>query len=232
MHVIAPTPETPPPADAPAGHAIHSPETWAMARRDYLAGDSAPQVCDRYGLNESTFSDRARREGWRKCDQPDPPPLPDDDPEDGEPVDCAALAEDALVRVRRALRRGRAAEAASWMRLHEKLIARREAEEGRARRRERVARAHGSDAADDPLAAALRPLRERMAFINSLGAAQLRVSRAWRQGQISDGCYERFNGLHSGTADAYDHLLAVADSPPHPADPHSSHPDFSAAPDP
>lgn len=232
MHPIDAIAPSDAPADAPAGYDLRSQATWDLARRDYLAGDSGAQVCDRYGLNPSTFTDRARRQGWRKCDQPDPPPLPDDDPEADEPVDCAALAEDALVRVRRALRRGRAGEAASWMRLHEKLKARLEAEREAVGRRERVARVRGSDGADDPLIAALRPLRERMAFINSLGAAQLRVSRAWRQGQISATVYDRLNGLHSGAVEAYDHLLAVARAPMDPTDSHHSHPDFSAAPDP
>uniref|UniRef100_UPI0025BF4E07 hypothetical protein n=1 Tax=Brevundimonas sp. TaxID=1871086 RepID=UPI0025BF4E07 len=149
---------------APRGRAVHSPEIWTQARRDYLAGDSTEQVCGRYGLKERTFRDRARREGWRKADQPNPPPIPDDDPEAGEPVDCAALAEDALVRVRRALRLGRAGEAASWMRLHEKLAARLEADREAGRRRERVARSRGSAGAEDPLVSALAPLRDRMAF--------------------------------------------------------------------
>ena len=173
-------------------------------------------------------ADRARREGWRKADQPDPPPVPDDDPEAGEPVDCAALAEDALVRVRRALRLGRAGEAASWMRLHEKLAARLEADREAGRRRERVARSRGAAGAEDPLVSALAPLRDRMAFINGLGTAQVRVGRAWRQGYISDGVYDRLNGLNSAAVGVLDQLLAAAA----PGDPPSSHPDFSAAPDP
>lgn len=234
MHPAPSTPDAPhpdaPPAHTPQGYTIHAQPTWDLAREDYLAGDSGTQVCERYGLNPSTFADRARREGWRKCDQPDPPPVPDDDPGADEPVDCAALAEDALIQVRRALRKGRAGEAASWMRLHEKLVARVEAEAARERRLRRTARARGADGAGDPLTAALQPLRERMAFINSLGAAQLRVSRAWRQGQISEGCFERFNGLHNGAVDAYDHLIAAAEA--HPDGSHRSHPEFSAAPDP
>lgn len=214
---------------APRGRAVHSPEIWTQARRDYLAGDSTEQVCGRYGLKERTFRDRARREGWRKADQPDPPPVPDDDPEADQPVDCAALAEDALVRVRRALRLGRAGEAASWMRLHEKLAARLEADREAGRRRERVARSRGAAGAEDPLVSALAPLRDRMAFINGLGTAQVRVGRAWRQGYISDGVYDRLNGLNSAAVGVLDQLLAAAAAP---GDPPSSHPDFSAAPDP
>lgn len=222
-----------PSADAPAGHAHHTEETWGFAKRDYLGGDSGPQVCARYRLSLSTFNQRAAREGWRKCDQPDPPPIPDDDPEAGEPVDCAALAGDALVQVRRALRKGRAGEAASWMRLHEKLPARQEADEARARRRERVAQAQGADGAGAVMANALKPLRERMAFINTLGVAQVRVGRAWRQGHISTDVYNRFNGLHSGAAGDLDQFVASdAAASAVQGDPHCSHSDFSPAPDP
>ncbi|MFC5373747.1 hypothetical protein ACFPIF_14350 [Brevundimonas faecalis] len=42
---------------------------WALARADYLAGGSAPEVCERHGLNLSTFRYRARVEGWRRADQ-------------------------------------------------------------------------------------------------------------------------------------------------------------------
>ena len=52
-------------ADASAGHDLRSQATWDLARRDYLAGDSRTQVCDRYGLSPSTFTDRAAHEGWR-----------------------------------------------------------------------------------------------------------------------------------------------------------------------
>lgn len=113
-----------PPDHTPEGHRIRARTTWLLARHDYLQGDSAPQVCDRYGLNERTLRDRAKREKWRRIDQPDPDPIDDDEEDAGEPVDCAALADDALLRVRRALKRGRAGEAASWMRLHEKLVRR------------------------------------------------------------------------------------------------------------
>ncbi|RZJ96910.1 MAG: hypothetical protein EON88_05190 [Brevundimonas sp.] len=221
-------------ADAPAGHDIRSAARWDLARHDYLAGDSGRQVCDRYGLSLSTFNQRARRDGWRKCDQPDPDPVPDDDPEADQPVDCAALAEEALVHVRGALRRGRAGEASSWMRLHEKLLARLEAEAARERRREQVARRQGSNGAEEALANALRPLRERMAFINTLGSAQIRVGRAWSQGHISTDVYNRFNKLHSGAVGVLDGRLAALDAEALAAasDAHCSHSNFSAAPDP
>lgn len=223
MFSDAPTDPAPPRA-APRGRTVRSPETWALARRDYLDGDSAEQVCDRYGLNLSTFNDHARRDGWRKCDQPDPPPASDDHPDEDGPVDCAALAGDALVQVRRALRKGRAGEAASWMRLHEKLLARQEADDARARRRAQVAQTRGSDAAETALAEALKPLHARLAFINDLGAAHVRLGRAWSQGHISTDIYDQFNVLHGEVADAFEDHLA--------ADPHLTHPEISAAPDP
>ncbi|MFC7377198.1 hypothetical protein [Brevundimonas sp. GCM10030266] len=228
-------PDTPDTPAAPRGHAVHSPEIWDAARRDYVAGESAEQVCWRYGLKERTFWDHARDEGWRRCDQPDAPPLSDDDPEADQPVDCAALAADALVQVRRALRLGRAGEAGSWMRLHEKLLARIEADGERERRRERVARAQGSGAADEALANALKPLRERMAYINTLGVAQVRVGRAWSQGHLSTEDYHRFTDLHTVADEALEREFAAFDAAKAraaPPDPHGSHPDFSAASDP
>ena len=56
---------------------IRSEETWAQARADYLAGDTAEMVCRRYALLVDTFRKRAAREGWRRSDQDDPAPAPD-----------------------------------------------------------------------------------------------------------------------------------------------------------
>lgn len=204
----------------PRGHARRSPEIWDAARQDYLAGESAEQVCWRYGLKERTFRDRARDEGWRRCDQPDPAPIPDDDPEADQPVDCAALADDALVRVRRALRLGRAAEAGSWMRLHDKLAARLEAEREAAARRARIERDRGTGAA----AGALEPLRERLAVLGGMTGIHVRLGRAWALGHISTPSYEALSAMNEHAI----RTLCLADA----ADPHCSHPDFSAAPDP
>ncbi|WP_420471237.1 hypothetical protein [Brevundimonas sp. FT23042] len=241
-----PTPDT---LTAPVRHRF-SDATWDLARRDYLAGDPAGRVCDRYGMSRSALHERARRRLWRKGDQPEPPPVPDDPLEGETPLDLDVLAEQALVRVGQALQRGRAAEAASWMRTHDRLVARiatlnaarDEARAAGARRCGRVAAALGSDGADDPLIAALRPLRQRMALINSLGAAQLRVSRAWRHKMISTEAFHRFNALHSGVAEGYERMIGVsAASPdggsgdacaPAPGQPDSPDPEFSAAPDP
>lgn len=213
--------------DAPAGYAPRSDDTWDHARRDYLDGDSAEQVCDRYGLKVSTLRDRAARQNWRKCDQPDPPPLPDDDPEADQPVDCAALAEDALIRVRRALRLGRASEAASWMRLHEKLVARQAVAEEQARRRERVAQAQGSDGA---IALALKPLRDQQAIIRGAASTQLRLTGAFRAGHLVREDYHDLSELNDEVIAG---LRRTFPRPPDPApDPHCSHPDFSAVSDP
>ncbi len=56
-----------------------SADLWARARTDYLAGESAPVVAERYGLALRTLRRRAAVEGWRRADQPvpeldDPPP--------------------------------------------------------------------------------------------------------------------------------------------------------------
>jgi hypothetical protein len=103
--------EDPAPRD---GYRVRSEATWAAARRDYLAGDTAEAVCDRYGLKLGTLRSRAAREGWRRCDAGDPDPWPDDD----DPVeDAAADAPDLAAMAAQALMRlNRAAEAASWLR--------------------------------------------------------------------------------------------------------------------
>lgn len=113
--------EDPVPRD---GYRVRAEAVWAAARRDYLAGDAAEAVCRRYDLKLGTLRSRAAREGWRRCDVEDagdwPAPWPDeDDPvEDGaaDAPDLAAMTAQALMRLNRAVRRGRAAEAASWLR--------------------------------------------------------------------------------------------------------------------
>lgn len=222
-HTPHPIPHTP----APAGHAPRSDTLWDLARRDYLAGDSRTQVCDRYGLSRRTFNDRARSGGWRRCDQPDPDPIPDDDPEADGPVDCAALAEDALVRVRRALRHGRAGEAASWMRLHDKLTARLEAGREAERRRARVEQARGSAGAAGPLGRGLS-LRDRMAVVAGAANLQMRLSAAWRRGQLLDSDLNTFSALTSDTL----HALREMTEPPEADDPPSSPSNFSDGDDP
>ncbi len=57
----------PEPEPDPAPHPAPL-DIWAMARRDYLAGDPASAVAERYGLNERTLHRRAARDGWRRSD--------------------------------------------------------------------------------------------------------------------------------------------------------------------
>jgi hypothetical protein len=45
------------------------PDIWTRAREDYLSGDSAPVVAERYGLSERTLRRRAAAEGWRRTDR-------------------------------------------------------------------------------------------------------------------------------------------------------------------
>ncbi|WP_312148231.1 hypothetical protein [Brevundimonas sp.] len=122
-------PSTAPPADAHAasvnderertgadGYRIRSDAVWAAARRDYLAGDAAEAVCARYDLKLGTLRSRAAREGWRRSDIEDVWPDPQDEDADATPPDLTRMAAQALMRLNRALQRGRAAEAASWLR--------------------------------------------------------------------------------------------------------------------
>jgi hypothetical protein len=104
------------PPEARSGYRIRSDETWAEARAAYLSGESAPTVCARYGLNENTLRARQAREGWRRSDIADPEPVDlEVETADGLP-DLDEMARHALVRLDRAVRRGRSAEAAAWLR--------------------------------------------------------------------------------------------------------------------
>lgn len=97
-----------------------SKEAWEAAGTAYLAGSTAEEVSAVYGMAVSTFRARARDEGWRREDQPDPLREPIDleaETADGLP-DYGAMAAHALVRLNRALQAGRALEAARWVRLH------------------------------------------------------------------------------------------------------------------
>jgi len=106
------------PARDPAGdgYRVRSDAVWAAARRDYLAGDAAEAVCARYDLKLGTLRSRAAREGWRRSDIEDVWPDPQDETPEAAPPDLTQMAAQALMRLNRALQRGRAAEAASWLR--------------------------------------------------------------------------------------------------------------------
>lgn len=149
------------PAPSPGAYRVRSETTWDLAREAYLGGETAESVCARFDLGLSGFWDRARKGGWRRCDRADPLPLPVDA---GDDIDFdagyAELADHALRQMRRAMARGRASAAVSWMRLHERLGAQAEREaretrvaEARARMRTRTrvddARPDAIDAVSD-----------------------------------------------------------------------------------
>jgi hypothetical protein len=95
---------------------IRPADVWVQARDDYLSGLSAETVCRRHDLGLSAFRRRARKYGWRRSDQVEPPPgesdlsLYDDlGPE--EQIRTARL------RFLQALEVGKATEARRWRRL-------------------------------------------------------------------------------------------------------------------
>ena len=105
------------------GYAIRSDAVWDAARRDYLAGDAAPAVCDRYDLKLGTVRHRAAQQGWRRLDAPDPEPVDLEAEREAGLPEISDMAARALVRANRAILRGRAAEAAAWLRIHRTLSA-------------------------------------------------------------------------------------------------------------
>lgn len=54
------------PLPAPAPQKFVSPETWALARRDYLAGETAAVVARRYGIGIDNVRKRQINEGWTR----------------------------------------------------------------------------------------------------------------------------------------------------------------------
>ncbi len=98
---------------------IRSPETWDAAREAYLSGLSAEEACARFDLGLSAFRKRAREEGWRRADQPDPEPVEDDAFDDLPDIDDQALADLAFRRMSVEARRGRLTQALSWGRLRD-----------------------------------------------------------------------------------------------------------------
>lgn len=108
--------------------------TWEAIRQAYLSGVPARDLCDRYEVALSTLRLKAKEGGWRRADQADSDLFPadadgwaneatgDEDPAARE-EDWADLAERARFRLRRAIGSGRAVEAASWLRVHDRLRA-------------------------------------------------------------------------------------------------------------
>jgi len=54
------------PSPAPAPQKFVSPEIWALARRDYLAGETAAVVARRYGIGIDNLRKRQISEGWTR----------------------------------------------------------------------------------------------------------------------------------------------------------------------
>ena len=127
-----------------APYKIGTPRLWALARKRYLDGDSAPKVAGDLDLTVSAIRARIRREGWTKrslaeareaetiarveaLDRADAELWGDAGPhDDAEPWDEAGAearpkeaARRALVMATRLLRQGRVAEAASASRVAE-----------------------------------------------------------------------------------------------------------------
>ncbi|HEX8233624.1 MAG TPA: hypothetical protein VF559_09815 [Caulobacteraceae bacterium] len=100
-----------------------SPGTWARAEADYRAGVTAREVCERYDLGLTALRDRARAEGWRRADQPDPEPAGPDLALIAAFADLPARegAEEAWGRMMWAIRQGRTREAQGWLKLHQQL---------------------------------------------------------------------------------------------------------------
>lgn len=131
------------------GRRIAPDAVWAAARDDYLAGMSAPEVCDRHGLRLATLRARAAREGWRRIDQPWAPSNRLDPDDEGvalearvggdlDKIDLYELSDVALRRMLRAVLRGDAVGALRWRRVREVIDAEEAEMERDARQREAI----------------------------------------------------------------------------------------------
>lgn len=148
--------------DTRPSYRIRSPETWAAARDAFLAGEPAEAVCGRFDLGLSAFWKRAREEGWRRADQPDPEP---DDvwPDPDARLERSDLADLAWQRLSRAVGQGRIAEALRWQKLHAELTAPERAREREAAREEARLRRAEEDAKDARIDA-ITEVAERLAL--------------------------------------------------------------------
>ncbi len=112
------------PRGAP-GARRRSPETWGRVREGYLAGVSAPELCARFGVGLTALRVRAREEGWRRADAPDPEPTAPaadlDTGLDDDPLSARDMAYLAWRRLSLAVRQGRLADALGWERLMRQL---------------------------------------------------------------------------------------------------------------
>jgi hypothetical protein len=99
---------------------IRAAQIWAQARADYLSGLSAEAVCRRHDLGLSAFRRRARKYGWRRSDQVQPPPG-EIDLDLYSDLDMDDLARTARLRFAEAVESGRATDARRWRRLADDL---------------------------------------------------------------------------------------------------------------
>ena len=130
-------PDSPPVFDTAKARA-----RWAAAKADYLAGGGAPEVCERHGLSLRTFRWRARKEGWRRADQPapvlapdpGPPPSPAPPAQDeplvipeapeapsGTPLTTSQMVDKCWSYVQAAVAAGQLIQARGWLRLYKEL---------------------------------------------------------------------------------------------------------------
>jgi len=130
-------PDSPPVFDTAKARA-----RWAAAKADYLAGGGAPEVCERHGLSLRTFRWRARKEGWRRADQPapslapdpGPPPSPAPPAQDeplvipeapeapsGTPLTTSQMVDTCWSHVQAAVAAGQLIQARGWLRLYKEL---------------------------------------------------------------------------------------------------------------
>lgn len=156
--------------------------TWEAIRQDYRAGAAARDLCDRYEVALSTLRLKAKEGGWRRADQTDSDLFPadadrwaDDTASDAGfaagDEDWADLAERARFRLRRAIASGRAAEAASWLRVHDRLRA--------------LAAAEGTSAAPAlDIIAEPDPLDAAMSVAARIGVLARRAARATDEAEM------------------------------------------------
>ena len=108
------------------GRTRHSARLWGQARNDYLAGDSGPAICARYGLKLGTLRARAKLDGWRRLDHPrDLLSLERSDPDaqlHKRRFEAGGLFDLACKRLDRAVRADRLRDAQAWSRLARDLL--------------------------------------------------------------------------------------------------------------
>ncbi|MGZ8364534.1 MAG: hypothetical protein ACXW3D_10895 [Caulobacteraceae bacterium] len=90
---------------------------WAVIRASYLAGMTARDCAQRFGVSESAIAWRARQQGWRKCDAQVPPVPPET--REGALADPRSAARAAFQAAALAMTEGRLHESQALMKLAE-----------------------------------------------------------------------------------------------------------------